>query len=279
MSARIIGPVIFIFALLYICVLYLESVSIFFPSSELKRTPEDIGLEYESIVTGPLFEYAHGWYIKAPGAVNTVLMFHGNKGNISDCLEKISILTSLGFNVCIIDYTGYGSSPGKPSEKKLYKNALCAYEYLIEKRSVPEENIIIYGISLGGAVAVDLASKVEAGALILENTFSSMRDMAHYYYPYIPSFMVSDRFNSYKIIEEIKMPKLFFATKEDKVVPYKLTEKLYDKAPGVKRMVTLEGDHNGAWMNSLVDYMDAIQKFLSDCASEGDNVKDTDSAI
>jgi len=255
---------IFVLAI-FLYVKYLEARNLFFPSKKIEYTPAAIGLEF----TDTYFKTEdgrtiNGWFVPAKDSQYTILFFHGNAGNISHRLDKIKILNSLGLNVFIIDYRGYGKSEGKPSEKGFYLDANAAYDYLVKIKRIDPGSIIVYGESLGGAVAIELCVKNNAKALITEETFTSVRDMGKVAYPYLPSFFVSDRFNSLSRIEKINIPKLLIHSRNDNLVPFALAEKLYKKAKEPKRLAIISGDHNYAFLESEKEYIKALCEFIQE---------------
>ena len=218
---RFLSPFIFVLVCAGCMALLLrlfESRLIFFPSKELIATPAESGLPYEDV----FFEASdgvtlHGWFMPAEKSRGTVVLCHGNAGNISLRMEKAIFFNRLGLNVFMFDYRGYGRSLGRPSEEGVYQDAEAAYSYLIS-RGIPAEGIIGYGESLGGAVIIDLASKKPLGALILENTFTNAREMAALHYPFLPSQILKSRFDSKQKIAAINAPKKIFHSRNDEIV-------------------------------------------------------------
>ncbi|MFH0732977.1 MAG: alpha/beta hydrolase [Candidatus Omnitrophota bacterium] len=261
---KILIYIIIIVVILTTYIRYIEGRSIFFPMKRMEFTPDFANLPYEDVyITTQDNVKINGWFIPGDNAKYTLLFCHGNAGNISHRLEKIIILRDIGVNIFIIDYRGYGNSEGSPSEKGLYIDARAAYDYLVNTRKNAPENIIIYGESLGGAVAVDLASKVKAGALIAEGTFSSARDMAKKMYPFLPALVFSSRLDSVSKIKKVGAPKLFIHSKNDEIVPFILAIKLYNAAGEPKDMIELFGGHNTYHIDSKNKYISSIAKFLS----------------
>jgi hypothetical protein len=157
---------------------------IFYPTVTLAATPRDWGLDYQDLVLSTEDGVRlHGWYIPAEGSQRVLLFFHGNAGNISHRGESIAIFHRLGLSVLIIDYRGYGRSEGTPSEDGLYRDARAAWRWITEEQGLPAEQIVLFGRSLGGAVAANLAAEVQPGGLILESSFSSARDAARVIFP------------------------------------------------------------------------------------------------
>ncbi len=241
---------------------YLEKTSIFFPSKELLGSPADMGLDFRSVGINSGGVTIDAWLIPAQEGRYTVLFCHGNAGNISTRLEKIRLLHDLGLGVLIFDYRGYGKSGGRPTEKGVYGDAQAAYRYLTEELKLRPQQIIIYGESLGGAVAVDLAAGCGSAGLILESTFSNARDMAGLMYPFLPAFLFSVKFDSLAKIGRIAAPKLFFHSRNDEIIPLALAGKLYSRAEGAKAFVELSGPHNEAYTVSRQAYLAGLKDFL-----------------
>lgn len=243
---------------------FLEESSLFVPDRELVEKPDDIGLDYQDVrFTSLNGKRLHGWYVPADNARASVLFCHGNAGNIGDRLDRIRVLNAAGLNVFIFDYQGYGLSEGKPSEKKLYEDALAAYDFWKEHYwdGTPT---FLFGASLGGAVAVNLATRRPFDGVILHATFTSAKDMARHYYPWIPSIFVRSQLDSRKLIAGVTAPKLFFHSPQDRVVPYDLGKQLYEVAPEPKRFVQTGGDHVDAHLADPVVFGNSIDRFVED---------------
>lgn len=247
---------------LFVLVRFLEYKSLYFPLKKIEATPKEIDLDYEDIfVTAKDGVKLNGWFITAKNPRATLLFCHGNGGNISHRLEKISMFNFLGFNVLIFDYRGYGKSKGRPSETGLYLDAEAMYQYLLNEKGIVPQEIIAYGESLGSAVAVDLASKYELGGIIIEEGFTSVKDMGKTLLPFIPSSIFKSKFNSLNKIKDIRFPKLFFHSADDEIVPFNLGRTLYDASPEPKEFVQLQGGHNDAFLISQELFMGKIDSF------------------
>lgn len=242
---------------------YIETKGIFFPVKEIMLTPEVINLTFEDVYIKTQDNVQiNSWFIPHEGARYTMLFFHGNAGNNGDRLDKILLLYGLKVNIFIIDYRGYGKSEGAPSEKGIYLDAKAAYDYLVNDRKIKPEQIILYGESLGAAVCIDLASKVEVKTLILEGAFSRGRDMARIIYPFLPPFLFSNTFDSFSKIKEINAPKLFIHSINDEIVPFESAQKLYQAAKPPKQFIDLTGGHNTAFLDSKDKYTSSIKTFI-----------------
>ena len=264
---KIVSRIIYIIVLVFVCwafLKYVEWKSIFFPMKSVELTPGYMGLFYEDInfKTSDGLEL-NGWFIPAKESRVTLLFCHGNAGNIGHRVESIDIFNGIGFNTFIFDYRGYGKSHGFPSEKGIYLDALAAYDYLTKQRGIDENSIVIYGKSLGGAAAIDLARKVEHRALIVESAFSSMTDMAREVYPFLPvRIMISAKYNSISKIPYVGTPKLIIHSQDDEIVPYKLGEKLFKAAGEPKEFYKMRGGHNEAFLFAKEEFKSAIRAFL-----------------
>jgi len=246
--------------------MYLQQPSmIFFPYTGLDQTPADWGFGYEDVFVDTADGLRlHGWYIPHRGAKRTLLFFHGNAGNISHRGASVEIFHRLGLNVFIFDYRGYGRSQGKPSEKGLYTDARAAWGYLTRERGLEQEDIILFGRSLGGTVAAELAAEVQPGGLILESSFSSARDMAHVIFPVFSRLVfMRYQFNTVAYIRRVTCPVLVLHSPRDEIIPYPLGEKIFGMANKPKSLVKLTGDHNSGFLASQPDYERALDEFIS----------------
>lgn len=261
---KLIFWILIVVLLFFLYIKLLEHYSIYFPSRDIAVTPEAVGLTYEDVyVKTADNNKLHGWFIPHKEAGYTILFCHGNAGNISHRMDKLFVFYSLHFNTFIFDYRGYGKSQSFPTENGLYKDADAVYRYLTEKRGIPQEKIILYGESLGGAVIINLALSTTPYAVITEETFSSVKDMARIYYSFIPTVFVSNKYDSISKIKDISCPKLIIHSKEDDIVPFSLGEKLYSNASSPKQFLIIHGSHNTAFFDSLDDLKKGIQSFIT----------------
>ena len=245
---------------------------VFFPIKELRAAPGSWGMAYEDVHFNASGKgnasnddvVLHGWFIPRTGATKTVLFFHGNAGNISHRGESVSVFHNAGLNVFIFDYRGYGMSTGEPSESGVYEDARGAWKYLTETKGIAESDIILFGRSLGGAVATQLATEVSAAGLILESTFSSAKDVARKLMPYM-SYMFYIRFDFDTIdkIKNVRMPLLVMHSPNDDIIPFILGKKVFDSANDPKTFFELRGDHNSGFMESQPDYQQTLEKYVT----------------
>jgi len=230
---------------LFALVRYLESVGVFFPSRVLGLSPSVMGLDFDDVYFKTKDNVTlNGWFLKNPQALSTIIFAHGNAGNMSDRLFKIKFFYDLGLNVFIFDYRGYGKSEGKPSEAGIYLDAQGAYDYLQSQGRVSMNNIILYGASIGGVVVIDLATRRHAALLVVDSSITNARDMVKIFYPFLPSFFLSLKFDSINKVRALKVPKLFIHSPDDEVVPYWVGQKLFETAAEPKEFLEIHGGHN-----------------------------------
>ncbi len=237
---------------------------IFYPVRELYQTPADWGLGYEDVTLNTADNVQlHGWYIPYQQSKQVLLFFHGNAGNIAYRRDSIEVFHRLGLNVFIIDYRGYGKSGGKPSEQGLYQDASAAWRYLTDEKGFSGNQILIFGRSLGGAVAARLASGVQARGLILESTFSSARDFAKTVFPILSRLVLTRYdFHTTENIQRVNYPVLVLHSPDDEIMPFRLGEKVYQSAHQPKRFVRLQGDHNNGFLQSQPGYEQELAGWL-----------------
>lgn len=238
---------------------------VFHPAKGLTRTPQAAGLAFEDVrLTTEDGVNIHGWYVPAKNARASLLFFHGNAGNISHRLESIEIFHSLGLSVFIIDYRGYGISEGSATIKGTAADALAAWRWLTGEKKTPPEKIVVFGRSLGGAVAMELMRHVTPRALILESTFSSLPDMVRIdLLSPVARLLIGDIWNSVEVARSLTVPALCIHSPGDEVVPFRLGRRLYDAIASDKTFVEIHGGHNDGFVDSIDTYHPALDAFLT----------------
>ena len=249
---------------------------IFIPTTDIVGTPEDFNLGYDEVwvpvlaktAGGEAIEHLQGWWIPAGQPHAPVMLYlHGNDWNIGDSVFNSARLHRLGFSILAIDYRGFGRSEGGfPSESQMYEDAQAAWSYL-KMREPQASKRYIYGHSLGGAVAIDLAVKnPDAAGLIVESSFTSILDMGRRgaWLRHLPlDWILTQRFDSLAKIGKLSMPVLFFHGTADDVIPQEMSERLYAAAPEPKRLVLIpNAGHSGIAVVGLAQYRCAVQEFV-----------------
>ncbi|MBX9607970.1 MAG: lysophospholipase [Gammaproteobacteria bacterium] len=238
---------------------------VFTPSRALVATPRKYGLAFEDLwLTAADGTRVHAWYVAGTPEGREVLLLHGNGGNISHYLRTMLALHRQGHGVLAVDYRGYGRSEGRPSEEGAYQDAAAAFDHLVLTRRVPADHIVVYGRSLGGAVATWLAAHRAPGALVLESTFTRLTDVGQARYPWLPVTLLSrNRFDSLAQIRRVRCPILISHGRNDTVVPARFGRALAAAAGPRARFISLPGDHSDAFLRGGADYLEDLRRFIS----------------
>jgi fermentation-respiration switch protein FrsA (DUF1100 family) len=254
----------------------LVSRFIYYPDPHWWATPEQMDLEAEEVwLTPESGVNLHAWFFAHPTPLATLLFCHGNAGNASHRLENVHYLWQTGFQVLLFDYRGYGHSSGQPSEQGLYRDAQAAWTHLVGRQDTAGTPHIIFGRSLGGAVAVELATRISSGAhaerigLIMESTFTSIRTLARLVFP-LPLPKLPVKYDSLAKIERIGLPLLAIHGQEDELIPYDDGRALFDAAPQPKAWYPIPGaGHNDTYVIGGEAYFQRLAAFARQLAAMG----------
>ncbi|MGE4422436.1 MAG: alpha/beta hydrolase [Pseudodesulfovibrio sp.] len=265
---KIAGGVGVVYAAMAAWVFITQRGLVYCPRKELAGTPDQAGLSFEDVwmVTG-LGTRIHGWWLPCEGADRVLLLCHGNGGNVSHLMETYRIFHDLGLSVLSFDYSGYGRSGGRPSEKATRNDARAAWDWLVRYKGLEPGRVVLFGRSLGGGVAARLAADLveagtEPGGLIMESTFTSVTDMGAARYPWLPvRRLVRHRYDSVRALRGVRLPALFLHSPEDDLVPYAMGRALYEGYAGPKLFWALSGDHNCGFMTTS-GYAEGLSRFL-----------------
>jgi fermentation-respiration switch protein FrsA (DUF1100 family) len=261
-SWRVARILLIAYLALVLMLMFLENSLIYFPTSFPQGTTVPLGISVEDAwFAADDGTKIHGWYVPHEHPRAVVLFCHGNAGNITDRAEIIlSLHSHVGVAVLVFDYRGYGKSEGKPDERGVLADARAGRTWLAQRTGLAENQIVLMGESLGGAVAVDLAAE-GARALILENTFSSIQDVAAYHYPWVPvRLLMRTQFNSAAKISSYHGPLYQSHGDRDSIIPLQLAKRLFDAANEPKRFFLVQGaDHNDL---RSPQYYDKLREFL-----------------
>ncbi len=264
----------------------IEAPLLFYPQPQLRGTPGHLGLDYEDVwLTAEDGVRTHAWFIRgadvpmasdADGADADrptrlrVLMFHGNGGNISVRLDQYRTMVDRWATVDLfaVEYRGYGLSEGSPSEAGFARDAIAAWEWLLDRNSADgvDAVTVIFGRSMGGAVAACLGSKVSADAIILECAPSSIPYLAAHYEPWRSLHLggfILNRFDTESYVRDVRSPLLVMHSELDEIVPLSCSDRIMSSANEPKRFQLLPGaPHNGADLYATEIYYAAIDEFL-----------------
>jgi fermentation-respiration switch protein FrsA (DUF1100 family) len=206
-----------------------------------------------------------GWYVEAAATSAVLIWCHGNAGNIINRLQNLRELYRLGLSVFLFDYRGYGRSEGRPSEEGLYQDAMAAYDYMTRRRRIPPDRVVIFGRSLGAAVAGELAAHKPASSLILESCFPSIEAVAkHYYYGLPVHWLLGASFRLIDRLPLLSLPKLFIHGDRDDVIPLSLGEQTFRASKPPKEFYLVKGaDHNDVPFVGGRPYYSKLREFIS----------------
>jgi uncharacterized protein len=245
-----------------------QSQLVFLPDRRIVLTPADRGYAYEEVwIPVEDEERIHAWWIPGPDEEDApaVLFLHGNAGNISHRLDTVRILHGLGLSVLLVDYRGYGRSDGKPGEAATYADADAAWRWLVEVRAIPPERLVLFGRSLGAAVAIELATRRPAAALIAESPFTSAPGLAAELYPIFPVRQLARiRYPNRERIARVGMPVLVIHARRDEIIPFRHGQAVFDAAAEPRRFLELRGGHNDGFLATGAAYPAGIGSFLEE---------------
>ena len=232
---------------------------------ELVAQPEDRGLPYETVwLETDDGERLHAWWIPHPQARATLLFSHGNAGNLSHRLDSIEIFHDLGLSVLIYDYRGYGQSSGRPSEAGVRQDIRAAWDWLTGEAGTQPERIVLFGRSMGGALAADLAADVDVGGLILESTFTSAPDLAAELYWWLPARLLARiELNALSALRRSDQATLIVHSRDDEIVPFAHGQRLLEGAPEPSGLLEIQGSHNTGFLVSGEQYRSGLDDFLA----------------
>ncbi len=247
----------------------MENRMVYYPARYDEQLDAKMPAAHDVTLTLASEKTVHARWQPHDGSQGAILYCHGNAGNLQSRAANVQNLQiALGESVLIFDYPGYGKSQGTPSELGCYDAALAAYQWLVAEKKIPPERIILYGESLGGAVAVELATKNPHSALVLERTFTSLPDVADYQMPLFPgAWVMTNRFDSLAKIPQCRRPIFIAAADKDAIIPFRQAEQLRRACTAPAQLFVLKGlGHN----DSLpTDFYPALRSFLAQNANVG----------
>jgi uncharacterized protein len=263
--------------------------AIYYPTKVLDSTPAspDFAIPYETVQFAVEGKQLQGWWMPAPTATENLDLLPGEPRRVlrspktllylcgvgpnrsaRNYLSRVEALRQLGFAVLLFDYRGYGDSEGEfPSEQRIYQDAQAAWNYLTQTRQIPPQDIVLYGESMGGAVAIELASKhPQAQAVIVQSSFTSMAAVIRRrqeWYSYFPiEILLTEKFDSITKVKTLKVPLLFIHGTDDRIVPFDMSQTLYAQAPEPKQLLLVPNGAHVRIYNPQNSYLKAIQDFL-----------------
>lgn len=268
-AVRALLSLLRIVLLIYICgavlVYVFQSRLMYHPPGPNTVTPDALGLRYEDLrLTTSDGVSLGGWFVPAASPRGVLLYCHGNGDNLSRTLEWVELYHRMGLSVLTFDYRGYGDSEGQPTEAGTYLDAEAAWNYLVQQRNVPPEQIIVAGKSLGGAVATHLARDHTPRALILESTFTSVPDLAADLLWFFPTrYLARYDYRSIDKLPHVRCPVLVLHSPDDRLIPFSHGQRLYEAAAQPKQFIEMTGGHNAGPEGSGRKYAEGIRDFIT----------------
>ena len=244
---------------------WLNRKLLYAPSPDLLASPQSVGFAFEDLKLPSAKDVdIEGWYVPGADGQPIVLLCHGNGGNMSHRLEKLKLLRQAGAGVMMFDYRGYGRSEGYSTEENTYADAEAAYAWLRAK-GLAAKDIVLYGESLGAAVAIELATRhPEAAGLVVDSGFTSTTAIGKKIFPHLPvSWLVRYQYDNLSKIPKVKGPVLVLHSPQDDIVPYEMGRALFAAAPQPKTFAELHGSHNDGFFKSAPQYVDALKAYFA----------------
>ena len=263
--------ILLVFMAFLLCACPMEERLIFHPQKTIHQTPRDVGLNFDDVYfTVRDGVRLNGWFVPYPDAKRTLLWFHGNAGNISHRVQNLRLLhDKVKINVFIFDYRGYGRSDGKISEPGTYLDGSAAIDFLRQRYNVQPQQLVLFGRSLGAAVAAEMATHGDSLALILESPFVSVAEMARAVFPLLPlGPLLVTRYDTLEKVRRVKSPLLVLHGDRDEVVPFGQGRKVFEAAPEPKKFFTIIGaGHNDTYIVGGDAYFTALREAIDWAAS------------
>lgn len=240
---------------------------VYFPQigRDNRATPAAAGLHFEDFrLQTEDGETLAAWWIPAAAdkAQGAVLLLHGNAGSIADRIMYLPHFTTMGYGVLLVDYRGYGRSSGSPDEEGTYADARAAWRWL-KDRGFAAGDIVMVGESLGGAVAAELAARVQPRALLLLSTFTSVNDLGAELYPWLPVRWISRfRYDTLQGVKDYRGPVLVVHSRDDEIVPFAHGQRLQAAAGARGQLLEMRGGHNDAFVFGKPEQIAVVAQFL-----------------
>lgn len=270
---EILVPVVIAYAAVLVLVYVFQSRLVYYPEvgREVAVTPKSYGLPFDPVeIRTSDGETLAAWWVPAADARGTVLLFHGNAGNISHRLDYLLMFHRLRYSTLIVDYRGYGRSTGRPSEEGTYRDAEAAWDYLRGARQVMPRDLVVAGESLGGAVATWLAARIGPRAVLLFSTFTSVTDLGAEVYWFLPVRLMSRiGYDNLVNVKQIRAPVFIAHSRDDDVVPFAHGKKLFEAAGEPKSFLEMRGGHNEGFIFSRKEWVAELAVYLDRHADAG----------
>ena len=265
--AIIVIFVLVVYPMIVVAAHYTQSWAIFQSRGASLQPPRHLDIA-ELYLPTPDGERLYAWWLRTPGAVKTVLFFPPNGTNISYHADRVETFRKMGVNALLVDYRGYGMSSGRIKEEQhIYTDGWTAWNYLVHTKGIVPHSIVIWGRSLGGAVAAEIARDKNIAALVLESTFYSLDSIASRQYWFLPTTrLLRFHFENGRKLKQVRAPVIIIHSTEDNYIPFVQARKLYHAASDPRTIIATTGSH--------IDSFDDPQDFFGSHASRSGDRKD-----
>ena len=248
-----------IYIIICIVIFFKQRSLMYHPSENNYLDENQLNHKVEQIII-PSDNQLNSWYFEKDKNFKTLLFFHGNAGSLENRIYKLNDLSKLDLNYLIVAYRGFSGNKGSPTEQGLYKDARAA-KYWLNLNNISDQNIIVYGESLGTAVAIDLAKDHKFAGIILESPFTSMLKLSRKYYAWLPTgLLLKDKYETDKKINKVFSPILILHGRKDEIVPFEMGETLFKKANNPKFSYFVDNDDH--MMDFNEDLVNSINQFV-----------------
>ncbi len=248
-----------IYIIICIVIFFTQRSLMYHPSENNYLDENKLNHKVEKIIIPSDYEL-NSWYFEKDKSFKTLLFFHGNAGSLENRIYKLNDLSKLNLNYLIVAYRGFSGNKGSPTEEGLYKDARAA-KYWLNLNNINDQNIIVYGESLGTAVAIDLAKDHKFAGIILESPFTSMLKLSRKYYAWLPTgLLLKDKYETDKKINKVFAPILILHGRNDNIVPFEMGETLFNQANNPKFSYFIDNDDHMMDFND--DLINSINQFL-----------------
>lgn len=270
------GTLLAVYAVACLAAFALQRRLVYFPGRPGGPTPAQRGMAFEDVtLTTSDGVRVHGWLVGAPRPRGVVLVCHGNAGTIADRLPLAEAFMAMGWSCFLLDYRGYGQSEGQPSEDGTYRDAEAGHEHLTRAAGFDPAQVVVYGESLGGGVAIELARRRPVAACVVESTFTSLPDIGARAYPWLPVRLLSRlRYDNRAKIGRLAVPVLVIHSQQDEVVPFAHGQALFEAAREPRQLLVTTGGHNDGGFLRSEQHRGAVQQFLGSVLPEAQEAQD-----
>lgn len=242
--------------IIFVLLLYRFQRNLIYGTHDSENVNVNLTHSVESVSVNSNGILLNGWYFEKNPTFRTFLFFHGNSGNLEKRISKLNDLNTLNINYLIVAYRGFSGNRGSPTEKGLYEDAKACKEWLNKVKRIPDDEIILYGESLGSAIALELATHYKFAGVILEGPFTSMTELVYHRYPFLPADLIlTEKFDNKQKVKQIDSPLLILHGKNDTTVPVSMGKELFENTKSTIKKIYVTNDKHNVHMDRNVHHV------------------------